>query len=177
MGFKYVLLQIKIGDYERPILITLFYGAQNRRSEPSRFWFSFLALILLRIEARFSATFRSLRIGIVLYVRLLCRIIWNKERVACSWKRCRLVEEGALTLVIISRSSRCHITNILCPGLRRTASFVDYRILCVGFSPFGWERELVYYCLLGNCGTTVFLHLYQLSYAWTISRQIQQRTQ
>ena len=113
MGFKFVSLQIKIGDYERPILRTLFYGAQNRRFEPSRFWFSFLASISLRIEARFSATFRSLRIGIVLYVRLLCRIIWNKERVACSWKRYRLVEKGALTLVNISRSSRCHITNII----------------------------------------------------------------
>ena len=112
MGFKFVSLQIKTGDYERPILRTLFYGAQNRRFEPSRFWFSFLASISLRIEARFSATFRSLRIGIVLYVRLLCLIIWNKERVACSWKRYRL-EKGALTLVIISRSSRCHITNII----------------------------------------------------------------
>ena len=45
---------------ERPILRTLFYGAQNRRSEPSRF--SFLASI-------------SLRIGVVLYVRLLFLII------------------------------------------------------------------------------------------------------
>ena len=102
MGFKFVSLQIKIGDYERPILRTLFYGAQNRRSEPSRFWFSFLASI-------------SLRIGIVLYARLLCQIIiWNKERVACSWKCYRLVEKGDLTLVIISRSSRWHTTNIIC---------------------------------------------------------------
>ena len=30
----------------------------------------------------------------------------------------------------------------------------------------------LYYCLLENCGTTVFLHLCQLSYVWTISRQI-----
>ena len=50
-----------------------------------------------------------------------------------------------------------------------------YRIPYVGFSPFGWERGLVYYCLLENCGTTVFLQLCQLSYAWTTSRQIQQR--
>ena len=37
MRFKYVSLQIKMVDYERPILGTLFYGAQNRRSKPSRF--------------------------------------------------------------------------------------------------------------------------------------------
>ena len=52
--------------------------------------------------------------GFVLHVRCLCLIIWNKERVACSWKRYRLVEKCALTLVIISRSSRWHITNIIC---------------------------------------------------------------
>ena len=45
----------------------------------------------------------------------------------------------------------------------------------MGFSLFGWERGLVYYYLLENCGATAFLHLCQLSYAWTISRQILQR--
>ena len=58
-------------------------------------------------------------------------------------------------------------------GIRVSGSKEDsffrrfYRIPCVGFSPFGWERGLVYYYLLENCGTTVFVHRCQLSYAWT----------
>ena len=181
----------------------LFYGAQNRRSEPSRFWFSFLGPSSLRIEARFWwATFRSLQIGIVLYVRLVCQIIWNKKRVACSWKRYRLIEKGALTLghltklmmkhdqynLLIGGSCLLYQQGACGPGatscvwtwaLSRNSFFCEapqenshkararmlraegitvpgskeasffhrfYRIPCVGFSPFGWERELVYYC-------------------------------
>ena len=53
------------------------------------------------------------------------------------------------------------------PGSKEDSFFPRYyRIPCVvGFSPFGWERVLVYYCLLENCGTVfVFSHLCQLSY-------------
>ena len=135
MGLKFVSLQIKIGDYERPILRTLYYGAQNRRSEPSRFWFSFLASI-------------SLRIGIELYVRLLCLIIWNKERLACSWKRYRLVEKGDLTLVIISRSSRWHTTNIICwSAAAATACCISkgHHVLCLDMGPF--EEQLFLWSL------------------------------
>ena len=62
------------------------------------------------------------------------------------------------------------------PGSNEDILFhIFYRIPCVAFSPFSWECGLVYYYLLGNCGATAFLHLCQLSYAWTISRQILQR--
>ena len=111
MGFKFMSLQIKIGDNERPIWRISFSpvsGAQNRRSEPSRLWFSFLGPSSLRIEARFWATFRSLKIGIVWYVRLLCLIIWNKERVACCLKRYRLIEKGALTLGHLTKLIMTH---------------------------------------------------------------------
>ena len=51
------------------------------------------------------------------------------------------------------------------PGSKEASFFRRfYRIPCVGFSLFGWERGLVYYCLLENCGATAFLHLCQLSY-------------
>ena len=41
------------------------------------------------------------------------------------------------------------------PGSKE-ASFLGrfYRIPCVSISTFRWERGLVYYCLLGNCGAT-----------------------
>ena len=62
------------------------------------------------------------------------------------------------------------------PGSKEASFFRRfYQIPCVGFSPFGWELGLVYYCLLENCGATAFLLLCQLSYAWTISRQILQQ--
>ena len=48
-------------DLKKRINFPLFWGAQNHRSEPSRFWFSFLG--------RFWATFRSLKIEIVLCVQ------------------------------------------------------------------------------------------------------------
>ena len=91
----------------------LLYGAQNHQIWTIWILFLFLGPISLRIELRFWVTFLSLKIGIVLYVRLLCLIICNKQNVACSLKSYRLLEKGALTLVI-SRSSRWHTTNIIC---------------------------------------------------------------
>ena len=42
------------------------------------------------------------------------------------------------------------------PGSKETSFFRRfYRIPCVGFSPFGWERGLNYYCLLENHRATV----------------------
>ena len=74
------------------------------------------------------------------------------------------------------RARMLRAEGIRVPGYNEASFFRRfYRIPCVGFSPFGWERGLVYYCLLENCGATAFLHLCQLSYAWTISRQILQR--
>ena len=59
-----------------------------------------------------------------------------------------------------ARARMIRAEGIRVPGSKATSFFrTFYRIPCVGFSPFGWERELVYYCLLENCGTTVFLHL------------------
>ena len=89
------------------------------------FHFHFLSPASLRIEARFWATFRSLQIGIVSYVRLLCLIIWNKKRVACSWKRYRLIEKRVLLPLVISRSSWWHTTNIICWSVR-TACCITY---------------------------------------------------
>ena len=65
-----------------------------------------------------------------------------------------------------ARARMLRAEGIRVPGSKEDSFFRRfYRIPCVGYSPFGWERELVYYCLLENCGTTVFLHLCQLSYA------------
>ena len=65
-----------------------------------------------------------------------------------------------------ARARMLRAEGIRVPGSKEESFFRRfYRIPCVGFSPFGWERELVYYCLLENCGTTVFLHLCQVSYA------------
>lgn len=50
-------LEIKIGNYDRPIfrvLFSLFYGADNDRIEQSRLWFSFLGPSSLRIIDLFS---------------------------------------------------------------------------------------------------------------------------
>ena len=43
------------------------------------------------------------------------------------------------------------------PGSKEDSFFRRfYRIPCVGFSLFGWERGLVYYGLLENCGQRHF---------------------
>ena len=74
-----------------------------------------------------------------------------------------------------ARARMLQAEGIRVPGSKEASFFRRfYRIPFVGFSPFGWERGLVYYCLLEICRITFFLHLCQLSYAWTISRQILQ---
>ena len=54
-----------------------------------------------------------------------------------------------------------HDLGTMMPGSKEATSFRRfYRIPYVGFSPYGWERGLVYYCRLENCGAaTAFLHL------------------
>ena len=106
-------LQIEIADYERTIFSMSFppiYGAQNRPSERSRMWFSFLGPFSLRVGARIWVKFRSHRIGIVLYGQnfISDKWFWNREG---TLERYRLVEK-ALTLVL-SRSLRCHMISIV----------------------------------------------------------------
>ena len=97
-----------MSDRFEEIHFPLFYGAQNRRSEPSRFLFSFLGSSSLRIGARFRTTFWWLKIGIVLYVQTFMSDIWNKKREAWSWKRYRLIEAGAPTLGYLTKLTMTH---------------------------------------------------------------------
>ena len=62
-----------------------------------------------------------------------------------------------------ARARMFRAEGIMVPGSEEASFFRKfYRIPWVGFSPFCWERGLVYYCLHENCGTTTFLYLFQL---------------
>ena len=75
-----------------------------------------------------------------------------------------------------TRARMFRAEGIRMPGSKEASFFRRfYRIPCESFSPFDWERGLVYYGLLENCGATAFLLLCQLSHARTILRQILQR--
>ena len=47
-----------------------------------------------------------------------------------------------------ARARLLRVEGIMIPWSKEASFFHRfYRILCAGFSPFGWERGLVYYCL------------------------------
>ena len=88
------------------------YGTQNRRSEPSRFLFSFLRPTSLRI------------LGIVFYFQALMFDTWwcyMKQKMG-SLKQEMLLETSIPTLVL-SRSSRWHMDKIVCWSERQLRLF------------------------------------------------------